>query len=83
MYLIADARRLGDLRRMDTTAETVADAKREAEAMAKRHGVRVYVLAVVGEVEGEIEPRWAQDPAPPEPQAQGAPAIYGWIGVGP
>ena len=83
MYLVADAHRFADLRRMDTVAETVADAKRAAEEMAKRHGVRVYVLAVVGEVEGQVQPRWAVDPDPPNPKAQGTPAIYGWFGMGP
>lgn len=82
-YLVCDAIRLADLKRQDTAAETVAEAKREAEAMAKRYGVRVYVLAVVGEVEGLVDPRWAVDPDPPEPKAQGAPAIYGWFGMGP
>jgi hypothetical protein len=59
-YLIVDDKRLPDLQRMDTTADTPEQARAEAEAMAKRWGCRVYVLAVAGEVEGTVEPRWAQ-----------------------
>lgn len=65
MYLVCDQHRLADLRRMDTTAETVADAKRLAEDMARKYGVRVYVIGVVGEVEGQVESRWTTDPEPP------------------
>ena len=57
-YLIVDAIRLSDLLRMDTTAQTPAEAKKLAEAMAKQYGTTVTVLAPVGEVSGAVEPRW-------------------------
>ena len=58
-YLIVDAIRLQDLIRMDTTAQTPAEAKALAEAMAKQYGTTVTVLAPVGVVDGAVEPRWA------------------------
>jgi hypothetical protein len=57
-YLIVDAIRLHDLRRMDAVAHTPAEAKALAEAMAKQYGITVTVLAPVGVVEGAVEPRW-------------------------
>ena len=60
-FLIADYIRLYDLERMDTPAETPAEAQRLAEAMAKEHRCRVYVLGVVGIVEcPAIEPNWTK-----------------------
>ena len=60
-YLIADYIRMYDLERMDTTAETPDEAQRLAEAMAKEHRCRVYVLAVVGVVEcPAIETSWTK-----------------------
>lgn len=73
-YLICDQYRLADLTRQDTTAETVSEAKTAAEAMARKYGCRVYVIGVVGEVEGQVSPHWAKDPEPP-------PAA-GWYGIG-
>lgn len=57
-YLIVDAIRLADLLQWDTTAQTPAEAKTLAEAMAKQYGTTVTVLAPVGEVSGAVEPRW-------------------------
>lgn len=71
-YLICDHLRLADLHRMDTTALTVADAKQAAEAMAKRFGCTVTVLAPVAVCEGGIEPRWTKD-FPNQPQ------MFGWV----
>ena len=60
-FLIADYIRLYDLERMDTPAETPEEARRLAEAMAKEHRCKVYVLAVVGVVECPAsEPSWTQ-----------------------
>ena len=60
-YLIADHLRKDDFDRMDTTANTPDEAQRLAEAMAKEHRCRVYVLAVVGIVEcPAIEPNWTK-----------------------
>lgn len=50
-YLVVDHLRLSDLLRQDTPAETPADAQQLAADMARRYGVRVYVLGVVGMVE--------------------------------
>ena len=75
-YLIVDAIRLSDLRRMDTTAETTAQAKEAAEAMATRFGATVTVLAPVAVCEAGIKPRWTKE-LPAEPQV-----VFGWIGGG-
>lgn len=75
-YLIVDAIRLADLLRMDTVAQTVAEAKAAAEAMARKYGTTVTVLAAVGEVAGVVDPQWAK-PLPAEPQV-----VFGWIGGG-
>ena len=70
-FLIADYIRLYDLERMDTPAETPEEARRLAEAMAKEHQCKVYVLGVVGVVEcPAAEPQWtkplpAQNPTSP------------------
>ena len=50
-YIIADAERVSDLRRMDTTADTPEQAQDLAAEMAQQYGCRVYVLGVVGVVE--------------------------------
>lgn len=70
-YLIVDSIRLADLLRMDTTAETQAEASLAAEEMAKRFGCPVTVLAPVAVCEGSVEPRWTKD----FPQAP-----FGWVG---
>lgn len=75
-YLIVDAIRLQDLMRMDSTAQTPAEAKALAESMAKQYGVTVTVLAPVGVVEGAVEPRWETA----IPGADVSPG--GWIGGG-
>jgi lysozyme family protein len=77
-YLICDAIRYADLKRMDTTAETLADAKAAAEEMARKYGVTVYVIGVVGEVEGAVNPHWVTDPAPK--QETSASMIAGYFG---
>ena len=60
-YLIADYIRMYDLERMDTPAETLEEARRLAEDMARRHKCKVYVLAVVGVVECPAsEPSWTK-----------------------
>ena len=60
-FLIADYIRLYDLERMDTPAETPEEARRLAEAMAKEHRCKVFVLAVVGVVECPAsEPSWTK-----------------------
>ena len=60
-YLIAGYIRPYDLERQDTPADTPAEAQRLAEAMAKAHRCRVYVLGVVGIVEcPAIEPSWTK-----------------------
>ena len=60
-YLIADHIRLYDLERMDTPAETPEEARRLAEAMAKEHRCKVFVLAIVGVVGcPAIEPSWTR-----------------------
>lgn len=59
---MTDAIRLADLRRMDTHCESVDEAKAAAEAMAKQYGGKVFILAVVGEVEGVLNPTWNKDP---------------------
>ena len=59
-YLICDHYRMGDLHQSDTTAETPDQARAEAEAMAQKYGCRVYVLQVVGIVEGRVEPQWSK-----------------------
>jgi len=75
-YLIVDAIRLADLLRMDTTAQTPAEAKELAEAMARKYGTTVTVLAPVGVVEGAVEPRWST-------AIPGADVVpFGWIGGG-
>ena len=75
-YLIVDAIRLQDLLRMDTTAQTPAEAKALAEKMAKQYSTTVTVLAPVGEVSGTVEPRWVTA----IPEADVVPA--GWFGGG-
>ena len=62
IYLITDAIRFADLQHQDTACESVDDAKAAAEAMAKKFGGKVFILAVVGEVEGVLNPTWTQDP---------------------
>ena len=58
-YLICDHLRLADLQRMDTAADTPADAQHKAAELAKLYGCRVYVLGVVGVVEcPAIVPQW-------------------------
>ena len=60
-YLVCDYVRLYDLERQDTPAETPEEAQRLAEAMAKEHRCKVYVLAVVGVVECPAsEPSWTK-----------------------
>ena len=61
-YIICDHIRLADLQRMDTSADTPAQAQQAAAEMAQRYGCRVYVLGVVGVV-GVVEcparePQW-------------------------
>lgn len=75
-YLVVDAIRLADLLLWDTTAQTPAEAKALAEAMAKQYGVTVTVLAPVGVVEGAVEPRWEKA----IPGAGVSP--FGWVGGG-
>ncbi len=58
-YLICDEQRFGDLCRYDTTAETPQLAQQAAEEMARKYG-RVYVLQVVGIVDGRVEPQWSK-----------------------
>ena len=73
-YLIVDAIRLSDLLLWDTTAQTPAEAKALAEAMAKKYGLTVTVLAPVGVVEGAVDPRW-------ETAIPGADVVpFGWVG---
>jgi hypothetical protein len=62
-YLVTDAIRFADLCRMDTCCESVDDAKTSAEAMAKKYGGKVFILAVVGEVEGLLTQTWNKDPS--------------------
>lgn len=60
-YLICDHLRLSDLQRMDTSADTPAQAQQAAAEMAQRYGCRVYVLGVVGVVECPAkEPQWTK-----------------------
>jgi hypothetical protein len=60
-YVIFDYIRAYDIERMDTTANTPDKAQRLAEAMAKEHRCKVYVLAVVGVVEcPALEPSWTK-----------------------
>ena len=60
-YLVMDYIRAYDLERMDTPAETPDEAQRLAEAMAKEHRCKVFVLAVVGVVECPAsEPSWTK-----------------------
>ena len=60
-YIIADHIRLADLQRMDTSADTPADAQAKAAELAKQYGCRVYVLGVVGVVEcPALEPAWTK-----------------------
>ena len=60
-YIIADHIRLADLQRMDTSADTPAEAQAKAAELAKLYGCRVYVLGVVGVVEcPAIVPQWVQ-----------------------
>lgn len=83
-YLVCDARRFADLCRMDVATDDVQTAKAEAEKLARQYGCRTYVLAIVGEVEGQVHPRWVQDPAPPAAQeaaSYGAPPVVGWYGI--
>ena len=76
-YLVVDSIRLADLMRADTTAEAPAQAKEAAEAMAKRFGTTVTVLAPVAVCEAGIELHWTKE-LPPEPQA-----AFGWGGGAP
>ena len=78
MYIVMDELRHRDILAQDTTAPTLAQARAAAEALAARFGTRVRVLAVVGEVEGAIEPRWTQPLPDNSPTAFG-----GWILSGP
>ena len=60
-YVVMDYIRAYDIERMDTPAETPEEARRLAEAMAKEHRCKVYVLAVVGVVECPAsEPSWTK-----------------------
>ena len=60
-YIIADAERVSDLRRMDTTADTPEQAQQLAAEMAQQYGCRVYVLGVMSVVECPArEPQWVQ-----------------------
>jgi hypothetical protein len=60
-YVIFDYIRAYDIERMDTTANTPDEAQRLAEAMAKEHQCKVFVLAVVGVVECPAsEPSWTK-----------------------
>ena len=60
-FLIADYIRKDDFDRMDTTADAPDEAQRLAEAMAKEHQCKVFVLAVVGVVECPAsEPSWTK-----------------------
>ena len=60
-YLVMDYIRAYDIERMDTTAESPEEAQRLAEAMAKEHRCKVFVLGVVGVVEcPAIEPNWTK-----------------------
>lgn len=60
-YIICDHLRLADLQRMDTSADTPAQAQQAAAEMAQRYGCRVYVLGVVGVVECPAkEPQWTK-----------------------
>ena len=60
-YLICDAERVRDLHRMDTTADTPAQAQHLAAGMAQQYGCRVYVLGVVGVVEClATAPQWVR-----------------------
>ena len=60
-YVMFDYIRAYDIERMDTVAETSAEAQRLAEAMAKEHRCKVFVLAVVGVVECPAsEPAWTK-----------------------
>ena len=60
-YVIFDYIRAYDIERMDTPAETPEEAQRLAEAMARQHKCKVYVLAVVGVVECPAsEPSWTK-----------------------
>ena len=61
IYIIADHLRMDDFKRMDTSADTPAEAQTKAAEMAKLYACRVYVLGVVGVVEcPAIEPQWVQ-----------------------
>lgn len=77
-YLICDAIRYADLKRMDSTAEKISEAKAAAEEMARKYGVTVYILGVIGEVEGAVHPHWVTDPAPQQETA--ASMIAGYFG---
>ena len=59
-----EARRFDDLREQDTSAADWDAASMAAEALARRYGTRVLVLAVVGEVEGRVEPIWTRTVPP-------------------
>ena len=65
-YIIADRLRMDDFKRMDTSADTPADAQAKAAGLAKKYGCRVYVLGVVGVVECPAkEPQWVKPMAGP------------------
>lgn len=59
-FLIVEATRWADLRQQDTPADDWDAAKAAAEALARRYGTRVLVLAVVGEVDGRVQPIWTR-----------------------
>ena len=60
-YVIFDYIRAYDIERMDTSADTPAEAQAKAAEMAQQYGCRVYVLGVVGVVEcPAIVPQWVQ-----------------------
>ena len=60
-YVIFDYIRAYDIERMDTPAETPEEARRLAEAMARLHHCKVYILEIVGVVEClATEPSWTK-----------------------
>jgi len=71
-YIIVDNLRHADLCRMDTVADTPAEAQKFAADMAKRYGCTVHVLAIVGTVECPAkEPNWTKPM-----EASGWPTVY-------
>ncbi len=59
-YLICDVHRFKDLCHSDTTADTLEQARVEAEKMTKKWGCKVYVLKAVSMVEGQVETQWVE-----------------------